>query len=289
MQSIRMNFPEGKKKALTFSYDDGVEQDIRLMEILKKNNLKCTFNLNSGEYSPEGTVFPEGHIHRRMTKQAAIELYKDSGMEVAVHGLNHPWFTELPENVCNAQIALDRWNLEREYGQIVRGCAYPFGAYNDSVVDILAKNGIVYSRAVNPTYRFDIPRDWLRLEPTGHFADPKMPELIDKFLDGRPGIAENPWLFYIWGHSYEFEQFDCWEMFENMASKLANRPDVWYATNIEVYDYVKAFENLQFSSDMSMVRNNSCMDVYFEFADYGNPDVKQYVVPAGSTLGTDLF
>lgn len=284
MQSIRMSFPEGKKKALTFSYDDGVEQDIHLMEVLKKNNLKCTFNLNSGEYSPEGTVFPEGHIHRRMTEKAAVALYKGSGMEVAVHGLNHPWFTELPENVCNAQISLDRFNLEKEYGQIVRGCAYPFGTYNDSVVDILKKNGIVYSRTVNASHDFSIPRDWLRLEPTCHHADPELPALIDRFINETPGIAENPWLFYIWGHSYEFEQFNCWEIIEKASERLGNRDDVWYATNIEVYDYVKAFENLLFSADMSMVQNNSCMDVYFEFADYGNPNIKKYMVSAGQTL-----
>ena len=31
-----MRFPGGKAKALTFSYDDGIEQDIRLIEIFKK-------------------------------------------------------------------------------------------------------------------------------------------------------------------------------------------------------------------------------------------------------------
>ena len=35
------------KKAITFSYDDGVTQDIQLIELLNKYNLKCTFNLNS--------------------------------------------------------------------------------------------------------------------------------------------------------------------------------------------------------------------------------------------------
>lgn len=37
----------GKKKALTFSYDDGVTQDVRLIEMFNKYNLKATFNLNS--------------------------------------------------------------------------------------------------------------------------------------------------------------------------------------------------------------------------------------------------
>ena len=37
----------GKNKALTFSYDDGVTQDKRLIEIFNKYGLKATFNLNS--------------------------------------------------------------------------------------------------------------------------------------------------------------------------------------------------------------------------------------------------
>ena len=32
MSGLIMRFPKGKAKALTLSYDDGVEQDIRLME-----------------------------------------------------------------------------------------------------------------------------------------------------------------------------------------------------------------------------------------------------------------
>ena len=43
-----MNFINSqKKKAVTFSFDDGVTQDIRLIELLNKYGLKATFNLNS--------------------------------------------------------------------------------------------------------------------------------------------------------------------------------------------------------------------------------------------------
>ena len=49
-----MRFPGGLAKALTFSYDDGVEQDIRLVEILDKYGMKGTFNLNSGCYAKPG-------------------------------------------------------------------------------------------------------------------------------------------------------------------------------------------------------------------------------------------
>ncbi len=35
-------------KYLTFSYDDGVTQDIRLIELFNKYGMKATFNINSG-------------------------------------------------------------------------------------------------------------------------------------------------------------------------------------------------------------------------------------------------
>ena len=35
-------------KAITFSYDDGVTQDQRLIEMFDRYGLKATFNINSG-------------------------------------------------------------------------------------------------------------------------------------------------------------------------------------------------------------------------------------------------
>lgn len=57
MSQYFMRFPEGRKKAVTLSYDDGVEQDMRLVEVMEKYGLKGTFNLNSGLFAPEGTVY----------------------------------------------------------------------------------------------------------------------------------------------------------------------------------------------------------------------------------------
>ena len=50
-------FPGGLKRALTLSYDDGVEQDVRLIEIMNRHGLKGTFNLNSGAYAPDNRNF----------------------------------------------------------------------------------------------------------------------------------------------------------------------------------------------------------------------------------------
>ena len=96
MADLWMRFPGGKAKAFTMSYDDGVEQDIRLIEIMNRFGLKGTFNLNAGLFAPEGTVYPKGQTSRRLSAKRALELYRDSGNEVAIHGLTHPFLDKIP-------------------------------------------------------------------------------------------------------------------------------------------------------------------------------------------------
>ncbi|MCI8798917.1 polysaccharide deacetylase family protein [Acetatifactor muris] len=276
MGIIGMRFPGGKKRALTLSYDDGVEQDARLIDIMKKHGLKGTFNISSGLYAPEGKTWPEGTIHRRMSKKTCQELYGNSGMEVAVHGLTHPWLEQLPENLCTFEVLQDRMNLEAEYGTMVRGMAYPFGTYNDSVVDTLKRCGIVYSRTVEATEKFDIPTDWLRMPATCHHNSPRLMELAHKFVDNPFPFA--PGLFYLWGHSYEFEANDNWQVIEEFADFMGNREDIWYATNIEIYDYIAACKQLIFSMDQKKVYNPTFTTLYFRM------NMNDYSVKPGETL-----
>ena len=137
MASLYMRFPKGKRKVLTLSYDDGVEQDIRLIALMNQYGLKGTFNINSGLYAPEGTVYEKGHIHRRMTQQQVTEVYSASGQEVAVHTLTHPFLEQLPRDRCSYEIIKDRENLETQFKTIITGMAYPFGTLSDEVVATL--------------------------------------------------------------------------------------------------------------------------------------------------------
>jgi len=276
MGFLSMRFPGGKAKALTLSYDDAVQQDVRLMTILNKYGLKCTFNINTGLFAEEGHEYSKGQIHRRMTEKEAVSLYKDSGHEVAVHALTHPFLEQLPANLVIKEIMEDRKNIERLFGKIARGMAYPFGTYNDEVVSILKSCGIAYARTVHSTESFSIPTDWLRLPATCHHNNPKLPELTDKFINEKP--FGSPWLFYLWGHSYEFEADNNWELIEDFAKKVSNREDIWYATNIEIYDYVQAYNQLIFSMDESMVYNPSAFVIYFIF------NRQMYSIQPGETL-----
>ncbi len=274
---FRMRFPEGRAKAFTISYDDGVEQDIRLIEIMRRNGIKGTFNINSGLYAPEGHEWQEGDIHRRMSLSQCRELYAQPDTEVAVHGTYHPNWDSQPAPAAMWDILNDRRTLEEQFGRIIRGAAYPFGAFSDTAVDILRLAGIKYCRTVISSHSFDMPRDWLRLAATCHHNDEKLPELIELFTDPDAVIYE-PWLFYLWGHSYEFEYADNWQVIEDALEKLGGHEDVWYATNMEIYDYAHAFSELIFSADASVVYNPTATDLW------GSDGKNTVKIPAGQTV-----
>lgn len=265
-----MLFKDGKKKALTLSYDDGVVQDMRLIDIMNKHSIKGTFNINSGYLNNSNVPT------KRMSEEQVCALYKNSGHEVAIHGLCHYMMEKLSENHAVYEIIEDRRRLEKLFGTIIRGCAYPFGTYNDTVVDILKLCGIKYARTVVSTEKFDIPTDWLRLPATCHHNNPRLFELADLFVNKEPG--HSPWLFYLWGHSYEFDDNDNWDVIEKFAEKVGNRDDIWYATNIEIYDYIEAYNSLITSADGSMVYNPTVIDVWM--ADSG----REYCIRSGKTV-----
>lgn len=271
---MQLLFKGGKSKGLTLSYDDGPVDDIRLVEILNKYGIKGTFNLNSASFfkSGDGKVFGG-----RMTVEEAKEMYLGSGHEIAVHGLTHPWISALSEPEIVMEVTEDRRRLEEAFGIIVRGMAYPFGCYNDKTVEALKASGIVYSRTTIATNGFRIPDDWLRMPATCHHNNPRLPDMAKEFVE-TPAHWGVPDLFYLWGHSFEFARNDNWEIIENFCEYMGGRDEIWYATNIEIYDYVKAYESLQVSYDKKIVHNPTASDIWFR------ENGVDYKISAGETL-----
>lgn len=261
MKELYIRFPQGKAKALTLSYDDGVEQDIILLQIMQKYGLKGTFNLNSGLYAKEGEKFEKGMIHRRLSKSKAIEIFRNSGQEIAIHGLNHPYYTQIPMDAATYEIVKDRENLESQFDSIIRGSAYPFGNTNTLVKEALRKAGIVYSRTVESTHKFDLPEDWLMMPATCHHKDPLLMELGGRFVEWDKNM--NAQFFCLWGHSFEFEADNNWNVIESFAEYIGGRHDIWYATTIEICDYANAFKNLRFSYDRKIVENPTSTVIWF--------------------------
>ena len=117
----------GRNKAITFSYDDGDTQDIRLIEILDKYNLKATFKLNSELLGRHGVLPINGkNINRTKNKLKDVK-YIYEGHKVAVHTLTHLNLVNVSDEEVLRQVEQDRINLSELVGYEVEGMAYPCG------------------------------------------------------------------------------------------------------------------------------------------------------------------
>ena len=130
-----LRFPGGKKKALTLSYDDGMELDAPLVEMLRKAGMKCTFNISTGMFWPEDKEKKQS-IYQRMTKAECQALYTDDVCEIAIHGYDHLDLPTLDTATACCQIVDDRRGLEEAFDRQIHGMAYPYGTTNDDMVSL---------------------------------------------------------------------------------------------------------------------------------------------------------
>ena len=229
----------GKNKAITFSYDDGVTQDIRLIEIFNKYGLKATFNLNSECLGAKRDLSVGGGItvnHNKVNPEDVKSIY--AGHEIAVHTLTHPNLTEIEDDAeVLRQVEQDRINLSELAGYEVFGMAYPCGGVNcnDRVADIIKNNTpIKYARTIGVTKSFEPYQDLYQYKGTlyHHGNWNELFETGKAFLELK---ADTPKVFYIWGHSYEFDIYpERWEQFEEFCKMMSGHDDIFYGTNIEV-------------------------------------------------------
>lgn len=247
MSQILMCFPEGRHKALTMSYDDGKTEDRRLVQTFNHHGIKGTFHINSG-------LLGSGD---RLTEAESIALY--AGHEVSAHTLTHPTIARCPNETIVHEIVEDRKNLERIFGGLVRGMSYPNGSFDRRIQEMLPYLGIEYSRVVEASHRFTLPDNWYEWKPTCHHKDNLM-EHAKTFVE----INKKQYLYlmYVWGHSYEFDQDDNWKLIEDFCEYVGRHDDIWYATNIEIVDYVKAYDRLQFSASLDFVFNPSALSIW---------------------------
>lgn len=277
MQYRFLRFPDGKPKALTLSYDDGCTADLKLIEIIDKYGLKATFNLNSAVIPDEKS---DGwHV----TVNEWKEILKNSPHEIAVHGAYHK-----APGLCSSVAVIEdilscRKTLEAKLGRIIRGMAYPDSGITRFTVGAASYKelcgylkglGIKYSRSLGADNdRFDLPDDWYNWLPTAHHVNPELFAYLDKFLKLNPNegycSAHAPKLFYLWGHSFEFANNKNWDLLEKFcaeAKKSADeKGDIWFATNGEIYDYVRAYESLEWNAEETLAYNPTLIDIYLEY------------------------
>jgi peptidoglycan-N-acetylglucosamine deacetylase len=269
MIDFRLLYPGFKKKAVTFSYDDGILQDVQLVEIFNKYGMKATFNLNYGQSGePKFRLDKDGVeidcSHLDLDKN--VHLY--DGHEIANHTYHHPHLETISSEEQKEEYRKNREALENLFQKSVLGAAYPYGSYDYDTLRIQKELGIEYDRTVRSTYSFNLPSDWLLWNPTIHHRDKRIMQVLDEFFEDNQELS----LMYIWGHAYEFGIDHNFELMDDICRRLSQQTDILPMTNHEVYQYVHA-ALMVYHRDGSF-RNPSGMDVYL------NVDGRNIVVPA---------
>lgn len=240
-------FPGGKTKALTMSYDDGRTADRRLVDVFNRYDIKGTFHINSG------LLDQPDMLHKSEIK----DLFQ--GHEVSAHSVTHPMIARCPKEQIVAELLEDRQRLEEIVEYPIRGISYPYGSHNQHVRQILPHLGFEYARVVEETQGLGIPEDFLQWRATCHHQHNLMKhgkQLVE--LKNQLNLC----LLYVWGHSFEFDHNQNWDLIEDFCALVGKRDDIWYATNIEIVDYFNEWNRLQFSASMKFVYNPSATSLW---------------------------
>ena len=224
---------QGKKKAVTFSYDDGVTQDLKLIEILNRYGMRATFNLNSGGLGGRFSNYIEGVLVYRDKVFAHDVKAIYEGHEVASHTVNHPDLTKLSDEEIIRQVEEDRKNLSELVGYEIKGLAYPCGYVDERVISVIKeKTGIKYARSVRITEKFEPETDLYNMAfTTRNFGDNFL-RLAKEFVELK---TDEPKIFSVWGHAYEFDWKKNWHVFEEFCKIISGQDDIFYGTNSEVF------------------------------------------------------
>lgn len=241
---------DGKRNAVAVSFDDG-SFDEEVVRIFNRYGIKGTFNLITN------AVVPGDYARLR-------RLYQ--GHELACHGTYHKSLDVLPAANINLEIFQHRKVMEEIAGCPVCGLAYANGRYTQEVIHALRAAGIVYARTAACTGGYQFPEDFMRWNPTCHInAGHNGVQEAAAFLKAMEGYFSGPRLFFAYSHGHEFQGH--FERLEEFCSLIGGNQDIWYASTMELYEYVTAQRSLRISADNRLVYNPTAVEVWFSCGD----------------------
>ena len=259
---VHLKYPGNKSKAFTISYDDGVKSDLRLLEMMRKYGIRGTFNVNSNKFQ-NAECLNQTRKHPIFDEKELYAFYHENRdlVEIAAHGATHPYYPFMAQDVSAWDLISDRKNIETLLGVQCRGFAYPYGQTDDKTVEALKVCGFRYARTTPRTHDFKVPVDPYRWACTAKHTDPGLMEDARKFVELKDRYGKVPYLFSVWGHSYEFVDDDNWDVMEELFAFIGGREDIWYCTNIEFFELLRAYQSLEYFADGSKVYNPTAIPV----------------------------
>ena len=234
-------------KYFTFSFDDGVTQDLRAIEIFKKHDFYgCTFFINTGllgaNWDHVGALYGKpGVTHIRFTEEELKTGIYD-GFDVAAHTLHHPSLSDYddkPQKITE-EVGRDAENIKRIFGYAPVGMSYPYGEFKateKTIRTIIETTGIRYSRGVDSTHDFRLPDNFMIWRPTCSLTEDITLDLAKSFAELK---TDKDALFYVWCHAYELDMYNTYDRLDKLIGMMSGKDDIKCVTNTEFYNLFKA-------------------------------------------------
>jgi len=134
----------GSERKVCLFFDDGWQNQYDIaFPILKACGFKASFAVVTGSIGVDRGTFAS-----RMNVEELKEL-QAYGMEIACHTKTHPHMLNLTSSQLQDEI-VDSKNVLAQMGFNVQSFVYPFGEWNDTIVDYVKDAGYVCAREVKP-------------------------------------------------------------------------------------------------------------------------------------------
>lgn len=209
-----------------FSWDDGAEEDVKLME------LHCKYNIPGMFFVP--TKNREG---RKVIDKNIIKKFDSNIIFFGGHTQNHTYLTKIPINYVKSEVEDNKKYLEDIVGHEIKHFCLPGGAYNADILSIIKpmfstirtadtmnfNNGYL----IKPSFHF-YPRGIRSLLINGicHESYGQVMFIVrnmkTSYFDLIESIVSNEFKnqtssdIHIWGHSWEIEKLDLWKRLERL-------------------------------------------------------------------------
>ena len=212
-------------------WDDAVETDIRLVELLKKHHGKANINLgfHYRNFRRTDTWQFKDHpsfVNRWLSLEDLKSVYQ--GFKIGGHGLFHLNYEPLKINEFVYDQCEDRKQLEDFFQIEVPGMAYPCGRCDENAAKALADAGFAYGRTTGYIADFSENDNPLLLKSQSHFLAPDFLQKLE-FAKSHGGK------FYFWGHSCEMQDVpEKWALFESYLAALDADPLVQWVDVIDL-------------------------------------------------------
>jgi peptidoglycan/xylan/chitin deacetylase (PgdA/CDA1 family) len=252
----------------TTSWDDGSVNDLRLLKLLKRFDIKGTFfipqnfNNNDAKYS--------SYI-RRLTAEEIKTI--SLTQEIGAHSLSHRILTELSDEEIIKEVSESRVFLEEITGKKINIFSFPGGIFNEKIIDTVKNIGYIGARTAqllnfkisSQAFLFGVSvqcnpfpfrktnaekYNWRRLLDPMRTYDykllsfiPLIPRLYSwqSFARAFFKYSMNSGnYFHLVGHSWELEKYGMWDELESFLKFVkSQKKEIKFVTNSEVANFIK--------------------------------------------------